>query len=100
MLPGSGVVTTISSCFIIGTLSILSVNESRAKWRQEVKIIMGEAMTGQSKGHEGERLIYVRSTEAVSIRGRMDCCFEPSLLLHTSRGVYAVGGTAFSKFVP
>lgn len=57
-------------------------------------------MTGQSKGHEGERLIYVRSTEAVSIRGRMDCCFEPSLLLHTSRGVYAVGGTAFFKICP
>lgn len=95
-----GVVTTISSCFIIGTLSILSFNESRARWRQEVKIIMGEAMTGQSKGHEGERLIYVRSTEVVSIRGRMDCCFEPSLLLHTGRGVYAVGGMAFFKICP
>lgn len=57
----------------------------------------GEAMTGQGKGHEGERMIYVRSTEAVSIRGRMDWCFEPSLLLHTSRGVYAAGGLAFFK---
>ena len=54
-------------------------------------------MTGQGKGHEGEGMISVRSTKAVSIRGRTDCCLEPSLLLHTSRGVYAVEGMTVFK---